>query len=407
MTVDSDTKQMIKDSIISLLDYCQKNDWAGFDPYDALNSRIFASLPFVQNNFSRLIFTQLMRRLPVNIRPIMLVEKGKNPKGLALFSSALSRLSDLGLRDAESTSIELLEQLIDLRSPKQPYYCWGYNFDWQTRYFLVPKFTPNIICTTFAGSALLDAYERFGNIDYLKMAISAGKFMLDSLVKTKSLDEICFSYTPYEREQVHNANLLGAAFLSRLHKVSDEKIFYDSALSAIRYSIRRQYINGAWPYAEHPKYRWIDNFHTGFNLVSLRQSFLYTGKRDFLPNIEKGLNFYLENFLSKEGIPKYYNNKKYPIDVHSVAQSIITLLEFKEYIDNGVDLALDIFRWAYKNMRSDQGYFYYQKQRIIKNKIPYMRWSQAWMLYSLSILAETIFEKKPQALSESSLTPAL
>ena len=29
-----------------LLAYCRANDWAGYDPYDALNSELFKALPF-------------------------------------------------------------------------------------------------------------------------------------------------------------------------------------------------------------------------------------------------------------------------------------------------------------------------------------------------------------------------
>jgi hypothetical protein len=32
---------------LSLLSYCQSHDWAGHDPYDALNSRLVVALPFL------------------------------------------------------------------------------------------------------------------------------------------------------------------------------------------------------------------------------------------------------------------------------------------------------------------------------------------------------------------------
>jgi len=35
----------VKDTTLKLLAYCQANDWAGYDPYDALNSEIFKALP--------------------------------------------------------------------------------------------------------------------------------------------------------------------------------------------------------------------------------------------------------------------------------------------------------------------------------------------------------------------------
>jgi hypothetical protein len=42
--------------------------------------------------------------------------------------------------------------------------------------------------------------------------------------------------------------------------------------------------------------------------------------------------------------------------------------------------------WAIDNMQDKEGYFYYQKKRWYKNKIDYMRWSQAWMFYALTQL---------------------
>ena len=145
------------------MDYCIRNNWAGFDPYDGLNSRLFNALPFVQNRICRLIFIQAMKRSPINFRPIFLVPKEENPKGLAVFCSALLILSKTGFSKNDDTILHLLKRLIALKSKDTPYFCWGYNFDWQSRAFFLPKFVPNIICTTFAGNALLDAYDKFAD----------------------------------------------------------------------------------------------------------------------------------------------------------------------------------------------------------------------------------------------------
>ena len=96
------------------------------------------------------------------------------------------------------------------------------------------------------------------------------------------------------------------------------------------------------------------------------------------------------NLFTASGVPKYYHNQKYPIDIHSIAQSIITLLEFKDFDSKAMDLAVDIFKWGVENMQSRKGYFFYQQKRFYKNKISYMRWSQAWMLYALSIFAQAL-----------------
>ncbi|MDL1976240.1 MAG: hypothetical protein LWX55_16005 [Deltaproteobacteria bacterium] len=385
MNSNIDSLNMLKETIIKLLAYCRQNNWSGYDPYDALNSRVFAALPFLQNRICRLVFTQVMKRSPVNLRPLFLVPKEQNPKGLALFASALLKLSNLGLVDGDA-ALPLLNRLIDLRSPEKPYYCWGYNFDWQTRTYLVPKYEPNIICTTFAGNALLDAYEKYGDNNYLQMVLSAGQFILKGLNITEHSDGICFSYTPLDRGQVHNANLLGAAFLARLYSITNEKQFFDYGLSGVRFSVSRQDDDGSWPYGEGHEQRWIDNFHTGYNLVALKKFSQYTGNGDFANNIHRGFQFFRQHFFTDDSLAKYYHDRIYPIDIHSIAQSIITMVELNELGKSNIDLSVSLFRWAIRHMQSKEGYFYYQKGKFIENRMSYMRWSQAWMLYALAIL---------------------
>ena len=63
--------------------------YAGHDPFDALNSRLFQSTPL---NRSRLAWTQAFKRSPLSPRSLALVPAGRNSKGTALFAlAALSR----------------------------------------------------------------------------------------------------------------------------------------------------------------------------------------------------------------------------------------------------------------------------------------------------------------------------
>lgn len=381
-------EQVVRKTIADLLNYCRKNNWAGYDPYDGLNSRLFSALPFSSKKLPRLAFIQLIKRLPINMRPLFLISPEPNPKGLAVFSSALLKLAESGFIDDDETIKAVLQGMVELRTPRSAYHCWGYNFDWQNRIFFLPKFSPNIICTTFAGNALLDAYSRFSDKKYLDMALSAGNFLLNGLNISGSGDEICFSYTPYERDQVHNANLLGAAYLARLYSVAGKNDFLDPARAAVRFSVRRQRADGSWAYGENKIQQWTDNFHTGYNLLALKRFSEYTRTTEYDGNIRNGFNFYLNNFFTEEGLPKYYPDSLYPIDIHSISQSIVTLIELRDLDKGNIDLALNIFAWALKEMKSEDGYFYFQVQRRYKNRIPYARWSQAWMLYALGILAQ-------------------
>jgi rhamnogalacturonyl hydrolase YesR len=369
----------------SLLSYCIREKWIGWDPYDGLNSRVFGALPLSRSRIFRLLLTQGMKRSPLNLRPLLLVPKEENPKACALFCTSLLLLSKCGIHHDQSLVAARLKRLLELRSKGYPHYCWGYSFDWQSRGLFLPKYQPNIICTVFAGNALLDAYERYQNEEYLEAGKSAAEFLLTGLNVIREHDGLCLSYTPRDTEQVHNANFLGAAFLGRLSSITGNGRFRDVAEQAMRFSLRRQRDDGSWPYGEEKTQGWIDNFHTGFNLVALWKLFAVLGDRTLKDAIIRGLRFYMDHFFADGAIPKYYHDKVWPVDIHSVAQSIITLCELTTLHAGATRLATEVCQWALDNLRSDEGYFYFQKTRWFTNRIPYMRWSQAWMLYGLSV----------------------
>lgn len=389
----------VNEALVKLLDYCKKQDWAGYDPYDALNSKIFEAIPIFDFRLARLIFTQVMKRLPFNLRRLLLISKTHNPKGLALFLSTFNKIQRYGLLNTEEQIQQMAKKLLTLRSQESSYWCWGYSFPWQTREILVKRGAPNIVCTYFVANALLDVYENNGESRYLKIGVSAARYLLNELYWAKGDSIACFSYFKYPshalRHQVHNVNFLGAALLCRIYKLCGDKKFLAPALKVARYSAGKQNTDGSWYYGEHPKHRWIDNFHTGYNLCALLSICQHAKTSEFEDRIRLGFEFYRKSFFRKDGVPKYFHNSTYPIDIHNVAQSIITLLAFKYLDESNVRLANAIFRWAMRHMWDEEGRFYYQAFPFFTSKISYIRWSQAWMLMALaSLLKEG--EKDPK-----------
>ena len=383
--MDSDISQ----AVLALLDYCRGQGFAGFDPYDALNSRLFNATPFKHSKICRLIATQGLKRLPFNLRPLLLISKEQNPKALALFLAAGLKLSKLGIPGTENVVGEMVGRLEALRSKGTTYWCWGYSFPWQTRTIIVPRGEPNLVCTAFVAEALLDAYEKTRESRLLDMANSAGQYILKELYWTDADGTASFSYPlPGMRSKVHNANFLGAALLCRLYKHTGYRQSLEPALKIARYSAALQQENGAWVYGEASTQGWADNFHTGYNLCALSAISRDAGTAEFDTRIRKGFEFYRKHFFREDGAPKYFHDRTYPIDIHCVAQSIITLLAFRDVDAINIDLAHIVCNWAMENMRDDAGYFYYQIQPLYKNRISYMRWSQAWMLLALSTLLE-------------------
>jgi hypothetical protein len=311
---------------------------------------------------------------------------------------SLIKLSKLGLLVQDDLIAKMIDKLIASRSQDSSYWCWGYSFPWQTRTIIVPKGAPNLVCTVFVANALLDAYEFSSEPRCLNMAASAAEYILNELYWTEGNTIASFSYPlPSSRTPVHNANFLAAALLCRVYKHSGEKKLLEPALTVVRYSVSKQKIDGSWDYGESSTQHWVDNFHTGYNLCALRSICEYTNRSEFESNISLGFKFYRNYFFMEDGAPKYYHNSTYPIDIHSVAQSIITLLALKDLDAGCVNLAHSVIEWAMNNMWDPQGYFYYQVLPYYTSKISYMRWSQAWMFFALSTLLSEKATKLPMS----------
>jgi hypothetical protein len=375
-------------AILKLVDYCRANDWAGHDPYDALNSPIFRSLRFLDHRLPRLVFTQTLKRSPINFRGLLHIPKTQNPKAIALFLSAFVTLEGVNAACQKGDIELMIQRLRDLRSPGMDYWCWGYSFPWQTRTIVVPSGTPNLVCTSFVANALLDAADHGQDSQCLKMALSAAEYILNELYWTEG-DAAAFSYPlPLLRSQVHNANFLAAALLCRVYRRTNDEKFLLPALRVARYSVTKQHPDGSWHYGEAASQRWIDNFHTGYNLCALQAISRDAATTEFDTVLRRGFEFYRGHFFREDGSVGYFHDRHYPIDIHCVAQSILTLLTFKEMDPGNLPLAHSVLRWALTHLWDDRGFFYYRVLRSCTNRVSYMRWSQAWMLLAMVMLVD-------------------
>jgi hypothetical protein len=322
------------------------------------------------------------------------VPKGYNPKGLGLFLTGYCNLYQIAEAGdtAFGTKEEILGRinylanlLIELQTEGYSGACWGYNFDWQARgglYF--PAYTPNVVATTFASNALLNAYQILEKKKLRKVAVSSADFVIHDLNRTQKEEGFLFSYAPeFGNNTVYNASLLASKLLARVFSVVNNKTYFRAAKDSVTACCRAQNADGSWHYGELPIQDWVDSFHTGFNLEAIYDYQQYTGDRSFERNFEDGFKYYIENFFLEDGTPKYYDNQTYPIDIHSPAQLLISLSKCNKWQANS-GLAEKVFSWTNKHMQDDEGYYYYQLHKLYKNKTPYMRWSQAWMFAALS-----------------------
>jgi hypothetical protein len=385
---DSNFEQALAD----LFAWCRERDFAGCDPFDGLNSRLFRATPLKRSRAARLAWTQCFKRSPINFRSLAGVPRERNAKGIALFGlAALSNYRRTKTKEAEIEAREVLDDLMTMRLKGFSGAAWGYNFDWQSRAFFAPRGTPTVVPTAFAARALCEAAQTFRDGEYLPFARSACDFILNDLNRSEeSKDEVCFSYSPLDRTRVFNANLLAAEILASVGKLTAEASLCEWARRATRYVVRRQRDDGSWAYGAADYQSWADNFHTAFVLGSLSRIInSCESARDELENaVRRGFEFWRERFFLSHGWPKYYANRLYPADAHSAGAAIVALTELNWLDPGAIDLAEKIARWTIQNLRSPRGFFYYQRRRFYTVRIPYMRWSEAWMAYGLARLVE-------------------
>ena len=374
-----------------LLAWCRAHDFAGHDPFDALNSRLFQATPLANSRAARLLWTQLLKRSPADLRAIALVPAERNAKGIALFALAqLATYRRLKTEEAEQQARNLLGMLLSMRVEGCSGAAWGYNFDWQSRNFFAPRGTPTIVPTAFAARALIEAAREFNDNEYLNTARSVCDFILRDLPRTVDTEtELCFSYAPNSNTRIFNASLLAAEVLASVGRQIDDAAFCREAERAARYVVNQQQPDGSWFYGTEPKQQWIDSFHTAYILFSLKRVVEACALDEtFQQALMRGHRYWKETFFLADGWPKYYHDDAYPADAHAAASAIVTLLECRDLDETSIIMAQQIASWTSHNLRDAQGFFYYQRRRFYTVRKPYMRWTQAWMLYALARLLE-------------------
>jgi hypothetical protein len=357
-------------------------DYRGYDPYDALASPVFR-WPLLRARLVRRVAQQVLKRSPVNVRPLLGISKGRNPVTLALGVQAWAQLAsvDAEHRDwyaAEAT--RLVRELEGLATPGWSGACWGYDFDWETRDSTIQAFLPTIVATGFVTNALVAAHERLEVDGALELCESACAFVQRDLFRTPGPDgSFCWSYSPDDRGRVLNATAKGARLLAQVGALAGRPELFVEARQTLDYVAHWQRDDGSWPYAVDDPRTWADNFHTAYVLDAMTEYRARTGDAGFDDAVDRGWRYYRSRFFDDGWRPRYYDTSALPVDCTAVAQSIITLCRFGD-----VSTALRIGAWSVEELQRDDGGFVYRVNRRHTNRIQYIRWSTAWMLAGLA-----------------------
>jgi hypothetical protein len=386
--VESATRQQIVAAALRAADQLERADYRGWDPFDALASPLFG-LPWLRSaRLPRFAAQQAVRRLPVNLRPLLRVPRGRNPVTLALALQAYAHLHRVAApADAErhrARAERCVAELGRMRSPGWSGDCWGYDFDWEARYTRIPAWTPTIVATGIVTNALFEGHRLLGLEDAFAMCASAVRFVLRDLERTPGPDAtFCWSYSPLYRDTVLNATMKGARLCAQVHAVTGDPEPAAAATATVAYVASQQAESGAWPYAVGDARRWADNLHTGYVLECLDAYARCSGDTAFNETIRRGYAYYRSRFFTDRWDAKYFDDRVHPIDATACAQSIITLCRFGD-----TEAARRVAASTIALLQRADGAFGYQVRRLFTVRTPFARWSTAWMLAALAVLAD-------------------
>ncbi|KMQ50690.1 hypothetical protein CHISP_2373 [Chitinispirillum alkaliphilum] len=375
------TVAILESSIDRVEKWVEKQNYRGYEPFDGLSSYL---RPLTAGNvFAERLLQQLVRQSPLNLRPVLGVIPKDSTKGRGYMGwGYLKRYRMTKDPQFKEKAVECLDWLDKNKAPGYQKHSWGNHFDFTSRAGKLPKQEPIIVWSSLIGQTYLDAYELFRDKRYLDIAKSICGWIID-LPREKTARGTCLSYVAYTQSSIHNSNMLGAAMLARTAKLTGEKELISVAKQAMEYSCSRQRPDGSWWYGEGVSTRWIDNFHTGYNLDCLKCYSDSTGDRDYRSHLQKGMEYYKRMFFENSGRPKYYHNRVFPVDIQCASQAIDTLAYFSDQDSEALSLGVKVAMWTINNMQDKEGYFYYRQLPGLKAKTPMLHWGQATMYKGL------------------------
>lgn len=383
---------MVNKSCYLLHRYIQDEQYKGYDPYDTLLSPI----PFKKfGNMASALATQFQKYNPINVRRLIGVKKDYNPKGLGLMLKAYCLLHK---HDADQFPLQYADELFDLildnKSDQYQLPSWGYNFDWATpKEYLVAN-SPSSVVTSFVIDGVWEYYSLTGSEAAKNLILGAADWIDQVITITELEGGISYAYTAQSKGACYNASLLACEVLAKADAITKSFKHSENINKAIDFVLSKQKDKGEWWYSyniEADSERKQIDFHQGFILISLNNlnKLLPIKRQDVDDAIKKGLRYYKNYQFYSNGKSLWRIPKAWPVDIHNQSQGIITFNELAHYDDSYYGFAKTIAQWTIENMQDKKGYFYYRIFKHHKHKIPYMRWSQAWMLLAFATFITT------------------
>jgi hypothetical protein len=377
-------EERLEHSVTRAIDWVRAHKYCAYEPADG-NASLLFPLTFGKVLPMR-VLQQVVLRSPINIRPLLGIRPHESSIGRGYLAWAYVLLSRQGIDSARvrEEAVACLRWLMANNADGYDRLCWGDPYEYATRSGRRRRSEPLLIWSALIGQAFLDAFDTLGDETFRRAAGRVGDWMMRLPVERTDRG-CCLSYVPSRQSSIHNSNAMGAAFLARLGAAGVDRA-RALASDVMLYTCARQRSDGSWWYAEDPKYRWIDNFHTGYILSAIKVYRAAAGDQSFDEHMVRGTEYFLTHFFESDGRPKYFHDRTYPIDIQCAAQAIDTLASLADFDSRCLPQAIKVAEWTLARMQADDGHFVYRDLGWRLVSTPMLHWGQGTMIKALAVL---------------------
>ena len=209
-------------AIKKLVNYIEKQNFKGYDPYDTLNSWF----PFQRlGKWLAVLAIQFQKRNPINIRLLLGVKKFNSTKGMGLLLKAFVKIYRTTNDKNLIPSIEYIKNwLIENKSVYNNNFCWGYDYPYSTKKEHHEKGFPTVIHHSYIISGFFEYYKVFNDEKVKEFILGLEKFILESIPITRFENGVCLGYNPESENCCYNASLHAVYCLAVIDKLRSSKI---------------------------------------------------------------------------------------------------------------------------------------------------------------------------------------
>ena len=310
-------------------------------------------------------------------------------------------------------AMHFLEVLEKTRCRQFKEYCWGYPFDWVCRGGTIEKQTPLITTTPYVYEAFLQILEIAEKALEVARPSSEGEPPISDLCppnlrdqwrqilqsiarhaakdikdfKTSETASSC-SYTHHLPGVVINAAAYRAFLLTSASQVLAEEGYWSIAERNLNFVLENQNRDGSWYYAMDGVRDFVDHFHTCFVMKALAKIHFLTNHEGCAAALAKGLNYYLENLLAADGLPRPFSKAPrltvYKRELYDCAECINLCLLLRNRFPQLQVILETVVHGVLKEWVKPDGSFRSRRLYWGWDNVPMHRWGQSQMFRSLA-----------------------